>query len=62
LNSQLAVYEETADEQIDAILDRAVLAVASWQGVRVAERAKAARSFVQAMRERGDELARAGHR
>jgi succinate-semialdehyde dehydrogenase / glutarate-semialdehyde dehydrogenase len=56
--SQLAAYEETSDEQIDAILDRALRAAARWRGVPVTERAEAVRSFGQAMRERGDELAR----
>jgi succinate-semialdehyde dehydrogenase/glutarate-semialdehyde dehydrogenase len=56
--SRLAVYEETSDEQIDAILDRALRAAAWWRGVPVAERAEAVRSFGQAMRERGEELAR----
>jgi succinate-semialdehyde dehydrogenase / glutarate-semialdehyde dehydrogenase len=56
--SQLAAYEETSDEQIDAILDRALRAAARWRGVPVTERAEAVRSLGQAMRERGDELAR----
>lgn len=56
--SQLAAYEETSDEQIDAILDRALRAAARWRGVPVTKRAEAVRSFGQAMRERGDELAR----
>jgi succinate-semialdehyde dehydrogenase / glutarate-semialdehyde dehydrogenase len=56
--SQLAAYEETSDEQIDAILDRAVRAAVSWRAVPVTERAEAVRSFGQAMRERSDELAR----
>ena len=56
--SRLAVYEETSDEQIDAILDRALRAAVWWRGVPVTERAEAVRSFGQAMRERGEELAR----
>jgi succinate-semialdehyde dehydrogenase/glutarate-semialdehyde dehydrogenase len=56
--SRLAVYEETSDEQIDAILDRALRAAVWWRGVPVIERAEAVRSFGQAMRERGEELAR----
>jgi succinate-semialdehyde dehydrogenase/glutarate-semialdehyde dehydrogenase len=56
--SRLAVYEETSDEQIDAILDRALRAAVWWRGIPVTERAEAVRSFGQAMRERGEELAR----
>jgi succinate-semialdehyde dehydrogenase/glutarate-semialdehyde dehydrogenase len=56
--SRLAVYEETSDEQIDAILGRALRAAIWWRGVPVTERAEAVRSFGQAMRERGEELAR----
>ena len=32
--SELAAYEETSDEQVDAILDRAKRAAASWRGFR----------------------------
>ena len=56
--SQLATYKETSDEQIDAILDRALRAAVLWRGVPVTERAEAVRSLGKAMRERGDELAR----
>jgi len=56
--SELAAYEETSDEQIDAILDRAARAAVSWRGVPVTARAEAVRSLGQAMREHGDELAR----
>lgn len=53
--SELAAYEETSDERVDAILDRAKRVAVSWRGVPVTERAEAVRSLGQAMRERGDE-------
>jgi acyl-CoA reductase-like NAD-dependent aldehyde dehydrogenase len=56
--SELAAYKETPEEQVDAILDRAERAAASWRAVPVTERAEAVRSLGQAMRERGEELAR----
>jgi succinate-semialdehyde dehydrogenase/glutarate-semialdehyde dehydrogenase len=55
--SELAIYEETSDGQIDAILDRATRAEVSWRGIPLTERAEAVRSLGQAMRERADELA-----
>jgi succinate-semialdehyde dehydrogenase/glutarate-semialdehyde dehydrogenase len=56
--SQLATYEETSDEQVNVILDRARRAAASWREVPLAERAEAVRSLAGALRERSGELAR----
>jgi succinate-semialdehyde dehydrogenase/glutarate-semialdehyde dehydrogenase len=56
--SELATYEETSEGQIDALLDRAQDAAVAWREVPVIERAKAVRSFGQALRERSDDLAR----
>jgi succinate-semialdehyde dehydrogenase/glutarate-semialdehyde dehydrogenase len=55
--SQLAAYQETSDEQVDAVLDRAHRAALAWREVPVSERAAAVRSLGQALRGRGEELA-----
>ncbi|HEY6494691.1 MAG TPA: NAD-dependent succinate-semialdehyde dehydrogenase [Trebonia sp.] len=56
--SELAAYEETSDEQIDAVLGRAHRAALSWRQLAVTERAAAVKSLGQALRSRGGELAR----
>jgi succinate-semialdehyde dehydrogenase / glutarate-semialdehyde dehydrogenase len=56
--AQLASYQETSDEQVDALLDRAKQAAAAWREVPLAERAEKLRSLAGALRDRGDELAR----
>lgn len=38
--SELAAYEETSDERVDAILDRAKQVAVSWREVPVTERAR----------------------
>jgi succinate-semialdehyde dehydrogenase/glutarate-semialdehyde dehydrogenase len=55
--SQLAAYEETSDERIDAVLERAHRAALSWREVPLTERAAAVRGLGQALRERAGELA-----
>ena len=56
--SELATYEETSEGHIDALLGRARGAAVAWREVPVVERAKAVRSFGQALRARSDDLAR----
>lgn len=60
--AQLAAYDESSEEQIDAILDSAVRAAASWRAVPLVERAEAVRSFGQSLRARSDDLAQLGTR
>jgi succinate-semialdehyde dehydrogenase/glutarate-semialdehyde dehydrogenase len=56
--TELAAYPETADDQVDAILDRAQRAAAAWRAVPVSERAEAVRRLGGALRARSGELAR----
>src|SRR5580704_6087283 len=54
---RLAEYEETTDEELEWLLDRAQLAAQGWRDTPPTERANGLRRLATALRERREELA-----